>query len=319
MFVEEIVEESPLIGEETKYWLVRSGIESKYFEEFSTNNQIALGWDLVNNIEIFKDDVNSDRIRSVVTDQYQDYLTKLSNMRKTNISRRITDITNKIWRFVNELKAGDIVLTPGKDEILIGEVLSDVYVVQGVYNKKDENLDDAIIGELNKVRNVKWLKRIKRDELEPNIKLNINVNHGISQIINPQVITEVNRSIYNFYIKDNEAHSIIMVKNQEEIDFEQYAKFIGHTYSIYNILRGSNSEEKLTIKTNIQSPGPIEFIGAPLLVSSLTISLVALIKNKSYLLDKLNPQHKAKLEEYKENIVEEEVLQDYDFPFDGEF
>lgn len=317
--MEGILDDVPLIANETKYWLVRSGVESKYFEEFSMNNQIALGWDLINNIDIFKNNVNSERIRSVVNNKYLDFLTKLSDEKKANISRRITDITNKIWRFVNELKVGDIILTPGSDEVLIGEVLSEAYVINGVYNKKRVNLDDTIVGELNKVRNVKWIKRMKRDDLEPNIKLNINVNHGISQITNSQVITEINRSLYKFYITDEDAHSIIMVKNQNEIDFEQYARFIGHTYSIYNILKDTDHSDKLTIKTNIQSPGPIEFIGAPTLVSMLTISLVALIKNKVYLLNHLNPEKQKQLQEYKEQNIKEDELEDYDFPFDGDF
>ncbi len=317
--MESILGDIPLIENETKYWLVRSGVESKYFDEFSMNNQIALGWDLISNIDIFKNNLNSDRIRSVVKSYYTDFLLKLSDDKKTNISRRITDITNKIWRFVNELKVGDIIVTPGSDEVLIGEVLSEAYVVHGYYNKKYNSLDDTIVGELNKVRDVKWIKRIKRDNLEPNIKLNINVNHGISLISNSQVITEINRSIYNFYIADEDAHSIIMVKNQNEIDFGEYARFIGHTYSIYNIIKDVNQSEKLTIKTNIQSPGPIEFIGALTLVSMLTISLVALLKNKSYLLNQLSPEKQRQLKEYKElNIIEEE-LEDYDFPFDGDF
>lgn len=317
--MEDFLEGLPYFNRDTKYWIVRSGVESKFFDEFKHRQQIALGWDLIENLNLIENKINIEEIKEVVEVKYRTLLKQLSEEKDANIKRRVSDISGKINRFVNELKIGDIVLTPGKEDVLIGEVLSNTYIVDNIYKNDNTTLEDLIIGDLNKVRNVKWIKKIPREDLEPNLKLILNVNHGIAHIDNAQVITEINRTLYNFYIKDDEGHSIFRVKTQDEIDFSKYALFIHHAYGLYNILRSESDKEKLSIKTNIQSPGPIEFIGKASLVGEISIALFSLFRNDEKVLSKLDVGKQEKIRNYKENNPIEEELSDYEFPYEGEY
>lgn len=172
---------------------------------------------------------------------------------------------------------------------------------------------------MNKVRDVKWIKKIPRDELEPNLRLILNVNHGIAHINNDQVITEINRTLYSFYVTDEKGHSIFRIKTQNEIDFDKYALFIRHAHELYNILKNDLDEEKLTIKTNIQSPGPIEFIGNAALVGEMSIGLLCMFKKNKEALDKLDSSKQEKIKNYIDTNPVEDDLPDYEFPYEGEF
>ncbi|MBC8581730.1 hypothetical protein [Zhenhengia yiwuensis] len=315
----DILESSPYFSQQTNYWIVRSGVESKFFEEFERNEQIALGWNLVKDLKSIENKCDIDAIRDLVEFKYNPLLEELSNKKNVNIKRRISDITGKINRFVNELKIGDIILTPGKEEVLIGEVLSDTFIEEGSYKNSSGSLEETIIGDLNKVRDVKWIKKIPRDELEPNLRLILNVNHGIAHINNDQVITEINRTLYSFYVTDEKGHSIFRIKTQNEIDFDKYALFIRHAHGLYNILKNDLDEEKLTIKTNIQSPGPIEFIGNAVLVGEMSIGLLCMFKKNKEALDKLDSSKQEKIKNYIDTNPVEDDLPDYEFPYEGEF
>ena len=317
--MEEFLECLPYFDVGTNYWIVRSGVNSMFFDEFNRKEQIALGWNLIDNLDTIKNSFNVEEIKSIVEAKYATLLQQLSKKQETNIKRRVSDISGKIDRFVNKVNVGDIVLTPSKEDVLIGEVLTDTYIVNDLYKNESDDLENLIIGDLNKIRDVKWVKKISRDKLEPNLKLILNVNHGIAHIENEQVITEINRCLYNFYIKGNQGHSIFRIKTQDEIDFDKYALFIHHAYGLYNVLKGDYTNERLSIKANIQSPGPVEFIGKASLVGEMSIALFSLFKNDDAILQKLDIEKQEKIKSYKKQNPVEEELEDYEFPYEGEY
>lgn len=309
----------PKIKEGTNYWIVRSGVEGKYFNQFYYDNCIALGWDKINNINLIKELKSVETLKNIVKKEYSDELNEINNLKKSNINRKVGDIANKIYKFINELKVGDIIVTPGKDEILIGEVTSDAFLVCNKYNKLSIDKESERIGELNKARSVKWLKRINRDELEPNLRLILRVYHGIAHINNEQVITEINRTIYNFYITNNEGHTIYRINSQESIDFSKYANFINHINGIYELIKDDFKDEKMTIKTNVQSPGPIELIGNSGLVKVILAAANSLFKNNDEGLEELDPRQRKKIKEYKQKNPNTHDYDDYEFPSFGTY
>ena len=155
-----------------------------------------------------------------------------------------------------------------------------MYISDGKYKVSDSKDNDEYIGNLNKVRNVEWINEIKRENLEPNIKLELRVVHGLSQINRMQVISEINRAIYSFYTYNNETHSIYRIKNQEDIEFVKYAKFIECINAVYERIGETDqiSEHNLYIKSNINSPGPIDIFGTPDLVYRITEMVEIILK-----------------------------------------
>lgn len=304
----EVYKNIPVIPEKTKYWVIRAGIESKFFDDFSRDECIAIGWDRISNIENLKES-NLGSIKKQVIAKYPELKDELKGGK---LSRKISDISSKIDKFINELKIGDIIVTPGKKDVLIGEIISEPYLITDKY--KGELIKDGFVGDLNKARKVKWVKRIERKDLEPNLKLILGVYHGIAHINEPQVITEINRSIYNFYISENEGHSIFKVKTQADIDFDKYAYFIKCLHDMYNLFKDDFGDQKLSIKTNIQSPGPIEIYGNVPLLTQVVLAVRGILKSDNSALSQLDEERQRMAFKYKEQNPPEHDYDDYDFP-----
>lgn len=302
--------EQMIINPEVKYWLVRPGVNGLCYESFKKDNVIAIGWDRIGKID--EDDalVSLDSVKHLVSQTYCDLLSKKESQRE--YKRKISDIASKIYRFTYELKKGDYVVCPGENSVLIGIVCGDVRIVNGRYNSSKE-IDDEYIGELNKVRDVKWIKEIDKYKLEPNIKLELRVVHGLSQVNNEQVITEINRSIYSLYSYNNKAHSVFRIKNETEIDFSKYANFIACANNVYEKLNCDN--EQLFIKTNINSPGPIEFIGKTERVVFKFTRIVDIVLNNKTIPDEFQG------EQWIEDLKKQHSgynYDDYEFPSGGQ-
>lgn len=306
------------IERSTKFWIIRSGIEAKCFESFYTDKCVALGWDKIGSVLLSDKIISLDSIKSLVSKEYGVILNK--GQKEEKINRKIGDIASKIYRFAYEVQIGDIILTPSDKDVLIGRIAGEVTIVSGKYNTDPQNVEEKLIGQLNKVRRVEWLERIERDKLEPNIRLALRVVHGISQITQEQVICEINRTIYSLYEYGEATHSVYRIRNQQEIDFKKYAVFIECIKDVYDILC-EKQEEKLVIKTNVQSPGPVELIGKYGIISDIVIAVRYLLKNEDVGIDKLGTSAE-RIKELKEssykNITDDEYI-DYVFPVSGTY
>ena len=302
----------PQIPNETNYWIIRSGIESTYFDEFAMSSCIAVGWDRISDIERIGQIKDIGNVKKIVKLNYPELSAHLS---PRALSRKISDISSKVDNFINELKIGDIIVTPGKDDVLIGKVSGDPYIREPFIRKKCESFEEELIGHLNKARDVHWIKRINRKDLEPNLKLILGVYHGIAHLKNEQVITEINRTLFDFYVKEDEGHSIFKVRTQDSIDFDKYTYFIKSLHHIYNIFRNDFEKNNLYIKSNVQSPGPIELIGEYGLISKIVIAANAVLKNDDTALSLLTLDDQYRIEQYKGNNPVEYDYDDYDFPF----
>lgn len=302
--------EQMIISPEVKYWLVRPGINGLCFDSFKRDSVIAIGWDRIGKIDENEALMSIEKVKHLVSQQYSDLLEKKASQREYR--RKVTDIASKIYRFTYELKKGDYVVCPGDNSVLIGTVCGDVRIVDGKYDSGNE-IDDGYIGELNKVRDVKWIKEIDKSNLEPNIKLELRVIQGLSQINKEQVITEINRSIYNLYSYNNKTHSVFRIKNEKEIDFFKYANFIECVNNVYKKVNSEN--EQLYIKTNINSPGPIEFIGKTQRVVVTFTKIVDIVLNNKSIPEELQGEH------WIEDMQEQYTgynYDDYEFPSGGQ-
>lgn len=306
------------IEKSTKYWVIRSGIEAKCFEEFAFDSCVALGWDKIGMALLNENCISIDYIKELVGREYGEIFSSSKNEKSVN--RKIGDIASKLYKFVYEVKVGDIILTPGENEVLIGKITGETEIIQGKYNVRPESESEKLIGQLNKVRSVKWIKRIEKDKLEPNIKLCLRVVHGISQITHEQVITEINRTLYSLYEYGNLSHSVYRIRNQKEVDFEKYAIFIACVKDVYDVFREEDNE-RLVIKTNIQSPGPIELIGETELISKITRAVRYILKNDSSEIHELgNKSEKVRrLKETEYSNIGNLDYEDYDFPMSGTY
>lgn len=279
---EEILEISDQIGlnkidSERNYWLVRSR-GGQYFDEFYFENFIAIGWNRASDIKAIEQ--GKIDLKTEIGEHYPN-------------EKRPGYVANQIIRFVNEMKSGDIVLTPNKDSkfVAFGEIIEDDAYI--------EDIDDAILLEEQcelsgadlveeneelqcpyiKRRRVRWIKTIKRSKLDPYLFKLLYSHNTISDA--SEYASYIDRSLHSFFVKNGEFHIIYEVNKKDDvaaIDLIKGINTIISSIDVFNNVAGSNYDKhKIDIKINVQSPGPIEFItycaGAALILGTLSMFL----------------------------------------------
>ena len=301
-----------VIDSKINYWLVRPGIGNLCYDKFKKNSVIAIGWDRIGEIVGEDNERTLNHIKDLVSNSYHDILQEQYKTQR-EYKRRITEIATKIFRFNFELKKDDIIVCPGDTKALIGRVVGDVFIDDTTYSSSENQMDDEYIGALNKVRAVEWIKEVDKNRLEPNIQLELRVAHGICQINREQVITEINRTVFSMFSYGGKNHSVFRVNNEEAIDFVKYAKFIK---CIFEILEKYNTlNEELYIKTNINSPGPIELIGQSKLVYKISVVAKMIFK-----VEEIYPELSDDVSwiESKQKEYGDDDYSEYEFPSGGQ-
>lgn len=303
------------IPEKRKYWLVRAGVESIYSDDFQQGKFIALGWDRINSFLITTDLI---KFKEDIEKLYPE----IEERDEKNYKRKISEIATKLFRFYNELKIGDMVITPTNDgHVLIGEIASEVEILNSgimpIFNEKDKYGD--LIGSLNKERKVRWLRKIERKDLEPNLKNYIRIYQGISHIKDRQVITEINRTLFNIYIENNKSHIIFYINEKNDIDGFKYACFVEKMTKLIKVAEQYSGEKiKFSIKTNVQSPGPFEIIIPNPILNLILLGSNAIFRKDEKALAKIEvPEIRKEVEKLAKDVEYE--YNDYDFPCSGDY
>lgn len=166
-----------------------------------------------------------------------------SNLETANEYNEYLDI------FTNGMKENDFVVAtdPESSEIIIGEIIDN---------------GNVGTGDLRKYRKMKWLKYLSIDSLDLYLHKLLNTS---KRIVNADEYSRyIDRSIYDFYIKNNTAHILFEVKAKKNISAINLLKFIASVVSIvdiYNDIFDENLDKsKIELQINVQSPGPIEFL-----------------------------------------------------------
>jgi len=240
----------PIINKDRKYWLVRteSGI---YFDDFFFNSYIALGWDKVAEIKDLENLSEKDRNQKI-SELYPD-------------EKKPGAIYNQIHKFTYDMHAGDIILIPSENssEIAFGELVDDV-----VY-PYEENITDLSEEtsrqecKYNRRRKVTWIRVVKRDSLDPYLYKLMCSHAAISDA--SYYSNYIDRTLMPIFIKGDCIHLVYDVTTTENIPATNMISFISltlNTIDVFNAITGANYDKNdIDLKLNVQSPGPIEFIG----------------------------------------------------------
>lgn len=253
------------IPKDTKYWIVRAD-GGKYTSDFYINNKISLE--------------NEDIKLKYVYDNYPRFRRHLiDNLQKTNpkISTHSLSVkARKIHNFVKRIKVGDVVLTPYEksNKFLIGIVKSDAKVynsddLEKIKKKRDETTDKYPISENRLYRDVKWLRVIYRDEIDPSLLYTLRMHQALISI--EDNTHHIDKLISPIYIKNGKMVLSIKVDREDGINSDDWEGL----YSSFNNLKKSN--QKIDIKSNVQSPGNIEFIANVLEYSGPILTVAAIL------------------------------------------
>lgn len=249
-----------LTGEEN-YWLISCGKKQDLQNPFIEKGIIGLGWDKINLKDIINK--NDNELSEKLLEKYE-HLEKMYNDFST-FKRYISSVVTKLKRFVCEMKLGDIIVLKdrGSNEIYFGKIISEAED----YLEEDLFVDE-ITGYCNKIRKIKWLKSVSKDNIGSELKLALSARHAISLIKHEKVKEEVNREVFSYFYRGENLHIVFKVSLNGDISQDNFKEFQDCIHELKEkCISETKAKNIFYIKTNVQSPGPIEFFGDPRIVS----------------------------------------------------
>lgn len=230
------------------YWLVRAD-GGKYYEDFFLGNFIAVSDNEITLEMITKYSKGS--LVGITTDFFKDIY---SEVYKGWTSQQIAHAVSRTQKFIVEMKIGDLVLVPSRNSknFLIGIITSDVYQIteDDVTAKIEVNY---AINPYLKRRKVQWLKEIPRCEISDKLYWILSAHQTIFNLEENK--ENINQLLAPVYIQDGLCHGTIKISKKEGLNANEW-------YDLYSIIKkhSDNIEEEMIIKSNVQSPGLIEFV-----------------------------------------------------------
>lgn len=274
------VENLPKIPVSKRYWLIRTQSGSLY-ETFVVNKFIALDHNEVSISQLAEFSNNSagddlllrKYIRNKVYEVHTNRLEEKGIFEELD-TRKSTLISNQIFKFVYEIKKGDIVIIPSSnsDVISFGEV-TESNIAEFSSEELRRSGTDAILK-----KRVHWIKDIARRNLDPYLYKMFTAHQALIDVGPYADIIE--RSLKDFFILDEEAHLIINVESEEEIPAPD---LFGLGSSLLDLIDRFSKEydlgissKDLQVSISLNSPGKIDLksrIKKTTLVSGLILAI----------------------------------------------
>lgn len=229
------------------YWLLRAD-GGKYYDDFFLNNFVAISDNEITLEMISELEKNS--IAGITIDHYKNlYREKYPKWK----NQQIAHAASRTEKFINQIKIGDIVLVPSKKSVnfLLGVVDSEVYEITEEEVNSGERVN-YIITPFLKRRKVRWLKEIPRGEISEKLHWVLSAHQTIFDL--HKYKDYINQLLSPIYIQNGTCHGTIKINKKEGLNSDEW-------YKLYSIIKeySDTSEEEVIVKTDVQSPGSIEF------------------------------------------------------------
>lgn len=252
------------LDNERRYWLIRAGKESCFFEEFYTRKFTGVNIPSSNDLNTLQA-MTKEELKSYFEQEYPD-------------EKNSGHLIGKLYNFIHEIKIGDIVVMPSarREKIAFGIIESNLYLDDSLILEESlSNSED--FGIPNKRRKVKWIKLVESTQLPSKLLVNLFSPHGLSAITDEEVTSLIDTNINDFFIKNDFVFMNLDIKTKNGIDFQILSKYFNEIDNIISFTNDYfNTEEKVTVKINLNSPGNINFSGPIKLILGAALLLALL-------------------------------------------
>lgn len=247
---ESIITNLPQVDPKTKYWLVR-GEGGAFYDDFVINNYIAIGWNEISVKEVDQNIGSSDTIRAKL-------ISSKGLPFNTPNKRTMGSAAKQMIRFQSDIRPGHIVLVPSynSDMFSVGEVIGEAYT--------EGNEENLLTCPYKKRRKIQWIGKFNRYRADPILQKVVYAAHTVSEIT--QYKSFINRATFDTYVEGEDMHMTFHVRHEDGIDLDTLSTLLTSYNDLNKILYPS---EKVKVRLNVQSPGPIEIIGAAMIVGSI--------------------------------------------------
>lgn len=237
----------PNVNSDTNYWFIRAN-SGDYFNSFNIGNYIAIGWNDITFSDL--ETLSADTIKEKITEKYED-------------SKKPGSAYNQMKRFANELIINDIVIVPSAapNNLLVGTVTSEPYT------ETEENIQsETNICPYNKRIKVRWVGIIHHRDIDPSLYKLVYSGQTITNANSYKKF--INRGLYDSYIEDDSMSITFKVREDENVSAFAYNQFLSSILLMAEILK-SKEDQDITIRTNVQSQGPLELLGDPEVMANI--------------------------------------------------
>lgn len=248
---EKVREQLPNVDSSKDYWFIRAN-RGEFYDSFLLGGYIAVGWNFISLEDLAKLDETA--IKGKIK-EHDDRIEKPGAA------------YNQMMKFAYKIQIGDIVIVPSQapNDLLVGEVTGKPYT-----ENEDVIQSASNVCSYNKRIKVHWLGVIRNKDIDPQLYKLVYAGHTVSDA--NQYKKFINRGLYDAYIDGDEMSMTFQVQDEDNINAFAYSTFLHKTLEMARILQeDAKIEEQITLRTNVQSKGPIEFLGDPdILVPVLT-------------------------------------------------
>lgn len=237
------------IPDDIGYWLVRAD-GGTYYEDFFLNNFIAVSDNEIT-LEMISE-YNHGSLVGVTAEDFKEIYSKIYSKWST---QQVSHAVSRMRKFILEIQVGDLVLVPSKHSknFLIGIVTSEVFEVTeaDITSKVEVNY---AINPFLKRRQIQWLKEISRSEISDKLYWVLSAHQTIFNLEENK--DQINQLLAPIYIQDGLCHGTIKISREKGLNSNEW-------YDLYSIIKekSQNTQGEIIIKSNVQSPGLIEFVG----------------------------------------------------------
>ena len=263
--LQEAVARIPELVADRQYWFIRTN-GGKYYDDFWESKSVGIGHNLVTLDEINKALLDKKNpigsLAKAVLAKYPD---------TDSLGRRL----GLLERFMLEMKPGDVVImpNPGGARYAFGEVTDEAPFEVGGDTWDDEDI-------YRKRRRVKWIMRRDWAELDPKLYYALRAPQALTKLT--PYADYLDRAMYAIYSKGGETHVRLDIQEAGGIDGDNFFE-MGH--SLLSLCREFRKEanlpeqgSKIEVRSNVQSPGVIEFIiAAPYIAAFLASTLTVAV------------------------------------------
>lgn len=148
------------LDNDRKYWLIRAGKESCFFEEFYTRKFTGINIPSILDLE---------ELKSSTKEELKNYFEQ--NYPNEN---NLGHLVGKLYNFIHEIKRGDIVVMPSakREKIAFGIIESDLYMDESLILEDSLKASDELRIP-NKRRKVSWVKLVESTQLPSKLLVNL--------------------------------------------------------------------------------------------------------------------------------------------------